>query len=72
MATPVKSARTDHETQPIRRSHRRLARWLVAVLAVVLVFYVVVGYLGCAGMFGDHARWRGMPSPIFESEPSYK
>ena len=34
--------------------------WLVAIFAVVLLFYVAVGYIGSADMFGDHSRWRGM------------
>ncbi len=38
----------------------RLGRGLVAAAAVLVVFYVVAGYLSSADMFGDHPRWRGM------------
>lgn len=50
----------NHAIQPSRRTHRRLVRWLLAVLGVVLLFYAAVGYFGSADMFGDHSRWRGM------------
>lgn len=33
---------------------------LAATATVVVLFYVVVGYVGSANMFGDHPRWRGM------------
>jgi hypothetical protein len=38
----------------------RVGRSLVAIAAVVVLFYAVIGYLGSADMFGDHPRWRGM------------
>jgi uncharacterized protein len=46
----------------IGRSSRlsRLGRGFAAVAALVVLFYVVVGYVGSADMFGDHPRWRGM------------
>ena len=46
-----------------RVSRRRLTRlwcWLAGLAGVLLLFYGVVGYFGCANMFGDHPRWRGM------------
>jgi len=43
-----------------RRRLTRLGRGVAAVAIGVLLFYVVVGYLGSATMFGDHSRWRGM------------
>jgi uncharacterized protein len=44
-----------------RRSRlTRLGGGLVAIAAVAVLFYAVVGYLGSADMFGDHPRWRGM------------
>jgi len=38
----------------------RLGCWLAGLAGVLLLFYGVVGYFGCANMFGDHPRWRGM------------
>ena len=46
-----------------RVSRRRLTRlgcWLAGLAGVLLLFYGVVGYFGCANMFGNHPRWRGM------------
>lgn len=51
---------TDHAIRPGRRRRARLVCWLVAIFAVVLLFYAAVGYIGTADMFGDHSRWRGM------------
>lgn len=51
---------TDHAIRPGRRRRTRLVFWLVAIFAVVLLFYAAVGYIGSADMFGDHSRWRGM------------
>jgi len=34
--------------------------WFAVPAGVLLLFYGLVGYLGCADMFGDHPRWRGM------------
>ena len=43
------------------RIHRtRLGRCLAATATVVVLFYVIAGYVGSANMFGDHPRWRGM------------
>lgn len=39
---------------------RHLMRGLAATLALIAVFYAVLGYAGSADMFGDHHRWRGM------------
>lgn len=50
----------DPSTVGRRRRFTRLAYGIAVVVGVVLVFYSVVGYLGCADMFGDHPRWRGM------------
>ena len=48
------------DSSALRRSRlKRPRRWL-ALLATVLFFYGAVGYLGCADMFGDHSRWRGI------------
>jgi pimeloyl-ACP methyl ester carboxylesterase len=42
-------------------AHRtRLRRGLWAIVVIVLLFFLVAGYLGCSDMFGDHPRWRGM------------
>jgi len=38
----------------------RLGCWVAGLAGVLLLFYGVVGYFGCANMFGDHPRWRGM------------
>lgn len=54
------NSEANNATQPARRSHRRLVRWLLAALCVVLLFYVPVGYFGSGDMFGDHSRWRGI------------
>ena len=43
-----------------RRWTTRLWVWLMAAAVVLLLFYGLVGYWGCADMFGDHPRWRGM------------
>lgn len=51
---------TDHAIRPGRRRRTRLVFWLVAIFAVVLLFYATVGYIGSADMLGDHSRWRGM------------
>jgi pimeloyl-ACP methyl ester carboxylesterase len=31
-----------------------------AIGAGMILFYALAGYFGCADMFGDHPRWRGM------------
>jgi hypothetical protein len=38
----------------------RLGRGLAAIAAVLVVLYMVAGYLSSADMFGNHPRWRGM------------
>ena len=40
--------------------HTWFRRGAWAVVFIVLLFYLVAGYLGCSDMFGDHPRWRGM------------
>lgn len=40
--------------------HTWLRRGLWAIALIVLLFYLVAGFLGCSDMFGDHPRWRGM------------
>ena len=42
-----------------KRSSRRW-RWLAVPIALLVLFYAVVGYFGSGLLIGDHPRWRGM------------
>jgi pimeloyl-ACP methyl ester carboxylesterase len=59
---PEESTETRAIDAALNRPSRlfRLGRGFAAIVAVMVLFYAIVGYLGCADMFGDHPRWRGM------------
>jgi len=63
---PMESAERDASDRRLNRPNRLsglipgLVRGLVALAALLVVFYAVAGYLSSADMFGDHPRWRGM------------
>jgi pimeloyl-ACP methyl ester carboxylesterase len=48
--------------RPLLPRKRAIRRWrlLVVPIGLVVLFYVVVGYVGSSEMIGDHPRWRGM------------
>ena len=51
----------NHSSKVQRRVYcTRLGYSLAASAALMVIFYAVLGYLGSAGMFKDHPRWRGM------------
>jgi len=60
-ATNPRSADAALNRSTLPTAHRtRLRRGLWSIVVIVLLFYLVAGYLGCSDMFGDHPRWRGM------------
>jgi hypothetical protein len=46
------------EARPSRFT--QLACWVAVLSAVLFLFYGLLGYWGCADMFGERPRWRGM------------
>jgi hypothetical protein len=51
-------ARDSAEARPSRFT--QLACWVAVLSAVLFLFYGLLGYWGCADMFGERPRWRGM------------